>query len=59
MARFVHKSVKYDLMVEILAAVAMCEEGHSWKFVLSQDRPVELGSMASLSKAAQEALRNA
>ena len=41
-----------------MAAEAMCEVGHSWKLVSSQDRPVELGSRDNLSKADHEALNH-
>ena len=44
--------------MEMLAVDAMCEDGHSWKFVLSQEKPVEFGSKDILSRAIQEALRN-
>jgi hypothetical protein len=41
-----------------LAAEAMCEEGHSWKLVSSQEKPVEFGNKDNLSRADQEALRS-
>jgi hypothetical protein len=36
----------------------MCEDGHSWKLVLSQEKPVEFGNKDNLSRADQEALRS-
>ena len=41
----------------MLAAEAMCEDGHSWKLVLSQEKPVVFGNKDNLSRADQEALR--
>ena len=42
----------------MLAAEAMCEDGHSWKLVFSQEKPVEFGNKDNLSRADQEALRS-
>ena len=44
-------------MVEMLATEVRWEVGQRWKFVFSQEMPVELGSKETLSKADQEALR--
>jgi hypothetical protein len=43
--------------VEVLAAEAMCEDRHSWKLMLSEEKPVEFDNKDNLSRADQEALR--
>ena len=43
--------------MEVLAAEAMCEYRHSWKLMLSHEKPVEFDNKDNLSRADQEALR--